>query len=105
MQISTKQRMVTHCSVLGGRGGGAAPSWISSAENCFGGIGGGGGESSLFSSSLRDSWVSSAENCFGGTGGGGEPSGSSGLWDVVSTLLERVPGGIIIDLSEHTQVY
>ena len=106
--------------VLGGRGGGASLSlccgsllsgtlgnWsVSSAKKCCGGIGGG-GESSLFSSSLGESWVSSAKNCFGRIGGGGEPSVSTGLWerDVVSTLLERVPGRIIIDLSEHTQAY
>ena len=106
--------------VLGGRGGGAFLSlcsgsllssslgnWrVSSAEKCCGGIGGG-GESSLFSCSLGDSWVSSAKNCFGGIGGGGEPSVSTGLWrmKVISILLETVPGAIVIDLSEHTQVY
>ena len=79
--------MVTHCSIFGGRGGGAASS---STKNCRGGIGG--GETSPLSNS------SSTENSCGGIGGGGGE-----FWAVLST--ERVPGGIIIDLSEHTQVY
>ena len=97
--------------VLGGSGGGAASSWFVlgghggraslSAKKCCGTIGGGGEPSS----SLGDSLVSSTEKSCGGIGGG-EPSESSGAWgrDVVSTLLETVPGGIIINLSEQTQV-
>ena len=81
--------------VLGGRGGGVTSSWF-----VLGGHGGGASFSlccgSLLSSSLGDSRVSSAENCCGGIGGGGEPSVSSGVWgrDVVSTLMEEVPGRI-----------
>ena len=89
--------------VLGGRGGGAASSWFD-----LGGCGGGASLSlccgSLLLSSLGDSAGSSAENCCGGIGGGGEPSDLSGVLgrDVVSTLMEGVPGGIRTDLSEHT---
>ena len=91
--------------VLGGRGGGAASSWF-----VLGGRGGGISLSlccgSPLSSSLGDSRISSAENCCGGIGGG-MPSISSGLLgrDVISTLMEGVPEGIIIDLSEHTHAY
>ena len=92
--------------VLGGRGGGAASSWF-----VLGGRGGGTSLSlwcgSLLSSCLGDSCVSSAKNCCGGIGGGGEPSDPSGLLgrDVISTLMEGVPGGITTDLSKHTHAY